>query len=67
MRKNVLLGRIKEKQMTLGKVADAIGISLSTLRRKIAGTTEFTREEINGICRLLDICNEDLLYIFFND
>lgn len=64
---NMLLGKIKEKRLTQEKVSKAIGISLSALRRKIEGKTEFTREEINKICKLLEVSDEDLLAIFFND
>lgn len=63
----MLLGKIKEKRLTQEKVSKAIGISLSALRRKIEGKTEFTREEINKICKLLEVSDEDLLAIFFND
>lgn len=67
MNSDMLLGKIKEKRLTQEKVSKAIGISLSALRRKIEGKTEFTREEINKICKLLEVSDEDLLAIFFND
>ena len=62
-----LLGKIKERRLTQNKDADAIGIRLSAFRRKIEGKTEFTREEINAVCKCLDIDDSDLLSIFFDD
>ena len=67
MNTDMLLGKIKERRLTLNKVADAIGISLSAFRRKIEGKTEFTREEINAVCKCLDIDDSGLLSIFFDD
>lgn len=66
MNTDMLLGKIKERRLTLNKVAHAIGISLSTFRRKIEGKTEFTREEINAVCKYLEIDNSELLTIFFD-
>lgn len=67
MNTDMLLGKIRERRLTLNKVADAIGISLSAFRRKLEGKTEFTREEINAVCKYLEIDDSDLLTIFFDD
>lgn len=66
MNANRLLGRIKESKLTLAEAAKRIGISLSAFRRKIAGDSEFTREEINSLTDVLSLSNDDLLDIFFD-
>lgn len=67
MNKNKLLGKIKEHGTTLEQFAGEVGISLSAIRRKINEDTQFTREEIEKICELLNLTNEELLEIFFAD
>lgn len=43
-----------EKGYNVAKLAEAIGISESTLYRKIRGDSEFTLSEMLAICRVLD-------------
>ena len=50
--------------MTYEDVAKAIGINASTLYRKASGQSEFTRREIQEICKVLDI--ESPMAIFFD-
>lgn len=67
MNKNKLLGKIKEHGTTLEQFALELGISLSAIRRKINGSTQFNRVEIEKSCDLLNLTNEELLEIFFSD
>ena len=64
---NKLLGKIKEKGETLQQVAKKMNISLSALRRKIYGQTQFNRQEIENISDVLELTNQELLDIFFAD
>ena len=60
-----LLGKIKECRFTLGELATASGMSLSSLRRKIEGKTEFTRDEMQKLSELLHLSDSEFLSIFF--
>ncbi len=53
------------KGVTLKELAEEIGISYTTLYRKIGNNGSFTREEINEIVKFLDIT--DPTPIFFAD
>lgn len=64
---NKLRGKIMENGMTIGTVADAIGISASTLGRKIKNQADMTLNEVEMLCSVLDIPREQILQIFFCD
>lgn len=66
MNTNKLLGKIKEKGLTIEQFATQNGFSLSSFRRKMKDETGFTREEINRVSKALDLTNEELLNIFFD-
>ena len=61
-----LLGKIKERGLTIAEAAQKSGMSLSSLRRKMSGDSQFTREEIDRICITLELSNDDLLAVFFS-
>lgn len=67
MNTNKLLGKIKENGATLQQIAEKMNISLSALRRKIYGKTQFNRQEIEKISDILKLTNQELLEIFFAD
>ena len=60
-----LKGKIREKNMTMGDFARAIGISISSLYRKMTMEAQFTREEIENASNVLELTNDELLAIFF--
>ena len=64
---NKLLGKIKERGETLQSIAEKMRISLSALRRKIYGQTQFNRQEIENVSEVLELTNQELLEIFFAD
>lgn len=64
---NKLLGKIKEREETLQSIANKMQISLSALRRKIYGKTQFNRQEIEKMGEILELTNQELLDIFFAD
>lgn len=60
-----LLGRIKECGLTQEQLAKAIGKNKSTISAKINGQFSFTTKEIDDICRVLDIPNNEIGDYFF--
>ena len=60
-----LLGRIKECGLTQEKLATAIGKNKSTVSMKLNGLCAFTQKEIDDICKVLDISNNDIGDYFF--
>lgn len=64
-KKNEFRAEVVRKGMTLEEVAKAIGINYVSLHRKINGTSDFYRGEIEKIIHLLGLSGEDVLRIFF--
>lgn len=60
-----LLGRIKEYGHTQESLAKAIGVNKGTLCLKLNNKGEFKAAEIDAICRLLDISNNEIGIYFF--
>lgn len=60
-----LLGRIKEFGLTQERLAEAIGRDKSTLTLKLGGRSAFTQREIDGICKVLNISNDEIGDYFF--
>ena len=60
-----LLGRIKECGLTQEALSKAIGKNKSTLSSKINGQFAFTQKEIDEICKVLDITNDEIGDYFF--
>lgn len=60
-----LLGRIREYGFTHERLADAIGKNKGTLSTKFKGKYDFTASEMDAICELLDIPNEEIGIYFF--
>ncbi len=56
---------IRKKFKNLGEFADAVGIDRSTLSMKINGRTAFRQDEIEKICKLLNISIEQVYDYFF--
>lgn len=60
-----LLGRIKECGLTQEKLAKVIGKNKSTISAKINNQFSFTQDEMDAICRVLDIPNDEIGEYFF--
>lgn len=60
-----LLGRMRECGLTQKDVADHIGVSATTLSQKLNHKARFNADEIDAICKLLDIAKEDIGAYFF--
>lgn len=57
--KNLLRGAIARAGMTQEKLASAIGISQNTLSAKILGRSFFDTDEIDKICEVLSIVDNN--------
>ena len=60
-----LLGRLKEKGLTQDKFAELLGMSGTTLSKKLNGKSEWTQAEINKACEILEINPEEIPVYFF--
>ena len=65
MQANILKGKIVESGMTVGEFCEKAGFVRSTFDRKINGTSEFNRDEIQKIIDTLGLTLEDAQKIFF--
>ena len=54
---------LRRKNVKITKIAEILNISTPTLYRKMTGTSDFYRSEIQKICDYFN--EEDLNYIFF--
>lgn len=67
MKYGKLRGRIREKYATQSAFASAMGMSITTLSAKLNRKTDWTRAEMERVCRLLYISAEDIpAYFEFN-
>ena len=60
-----LLGRIKECGYTQETLAKAIDKNKSTISAKLNGHSPFTTKEIDDICKVLNISNDEIGDYFF--
>jgi transcriptional regulator with XRE-family HTH domain len=60
-----LLGRMKECGLTQEQLAKAIGKNKSTISTKLNGRFSFTTNEIDAICKVLNISNDEIGDYFF--
>ena len=60
-----LLGRMKECGYTQEKLANAIGITKSTLNQNLKNKANFNHPEMQKICKVLNITGEEVYVIFF--
>lgn len=64
IRINKLRARIVEREMTIGTVADRMGINRSTFYRKMR-TGEFTVREVRSLSEILNLSPDQITEIFF--
>ncbi len=67
MNTNLLKSQIILKGHTLSQVSHYLNVSKSSLYRKMYGENEFTRKEMLKIKVLLDLSNDVMMEIFFNE
>jgi transcriptional regulator with XRE-family HTH domain len=60
-----LLGRLKERNLTQEKLAKIIGKNNGTINAKFNNKFAFTADEIDCICEVLEIPNNEIGTYFF--
>lgn len=65
MKRNELNAEMARNEYSIKELARAINISESTLKKRLAMRTEFTRKELNKIRRVLNLSNDRFIDIFF--
>lgn len=60
-----LLGRIREYGYTQKTLAAAIGMSVSQLNQCLKSKANFKHKHILAICKVLDICTEEIGAYFY--
>jgi len=64
---NKLRGKIVEKELTIERLAERIGVDRSTLYRRIDNNGDgFTIKEVDLICRVLELTGREANEIFFS-
>lgn len=63
--KNEFKAEIVRHGTTVDEVAEKIGINPASLHRKMNGTSDFYRNEIEKIIKILNLSGDDVLRIFF--
>ncbi len=67
MNSNLLKAQIVLKDKKVPNIAIDLGISKTSLYRKLNGKSEFTRSEIVRLINILDIEKNNAIEIFFDD
>ena len=60
-----LLGRIREYGLTQAELATKIGVNRCTLSAKLNNQYNFSADEMDAICAVLDIPNDEIGKYFF--
>lgn len=66
MDSDLLRYKILASKMPVKSLISQLGISQSTWYKKMNNKTEFTRDEIQKLVKLLDLTESDIIDIFFN-
>lgn len=64
--KNLFLAKLKEKDLTQEDAAKIIGVSATTLYRKMNGRSDFTRNEIQLFRSEFELTSAEVDDIFFS-
>lgn len=55
--KNKFKAQLLLKNKTVNEIADLLGVNVTTLYRKMSGESDFYRNEIHLLCKILEIEN----------
>ena len=64
-RANLFRAKLAELNKTVPEIARVIGVNQATLHRKMNGTSDFTRNEIQLMRYALSLTDEEMKNIFF--
>ena len=53
---------MEEKQISVQELSVFIGVSVSTLYKRLAGKSEFTKREIDSICKFFHISSPESIF-----
>lgn len=67
MNENILKAKMVECGITTEQLADLLGINSATLYRKMSGSSDFKRAEIQQISILLQLNSSEMCRIFFTE
>lgn len=62
-----LKAEMARKNISIPQLATSIGISKKALYEKLSEKTMFKQNEISSIAKKLELSDEKVLYIFFNE
>lgn len=62
---NLFKAKLKEMNKSVPDIAAVIGVNQATLHRKMNGTSDFTRNEIQLMRYALGLTDEEMKNIFF--
>lgn len=65
-KKNEFKAAMARKELSAADIAKTLGIDPATLSRKISGQSDFYRNEIEKLCKILELTPEETLGIFFD-
>lgn len=60
-----LLGRMRERGVTQEQLSKEIGMNETTLSAKLNNRSQFKADEMDAVCEVLDISNEEISTYFF--
>lgn len=60
-----LLGRMRERGITQEQLSKEVEMNETTLSAKLNNKSQFKAEEMDAICEVLDISNEEISTYFF--
>ena len=64
---NLLKAEIAKNGISMGQLAESLGMSRASMSMKIRNKRSFSLDEANAICKLLGICNcDEICRIFLN-
>ena len=63
-KKNEFRAILARKEISASEIAKELGIDPATLSRKISGQSDFYRNEIEKICRILELSPDETMQIF---
>jgi hypothetical protein len=67
MNADKIRGKIVENRMSIGEFCKVAGFNRATFDRKMSGRSEFTRGEIERISSVLNLTDEEMCTIFFEN
>ena len=65
MKTNEILGKIKARGLTMRQCAEMVGMHHQTLSEKLKGTRRIYLDEVIALSAVLEIEDDEMLYLFY--